>query len=195
VSYVPDYTNAIVGRKIGLNPVNYSEDHKLYSLTPRSDIDELDYLKGRAISQLHILFDADLLVYRAGFSASASQMEMLPLGIVTSRLDGMVQAAGDTILRELGYPQGLTVNVVMFLTGCEKVPNFREDVAPFYKAHRKDSSKPPYYQELRNYICDEYVTVMSEGVEADDYFGQAIHDNLAHDPNSLSVVVSIDIGS
>ena len=190
-----------VPRSFNANPLlglghhmNYAPDitQSMYICEP-ADIEPLNPYQKKPVSRVNVLVDADLLVYRAGFSAARKEMEMTALGIVQARLDAMVQAAWKNIHDDLGINSArVDSHLVMFLTGCKKIPNFREDVAPFYKAQRKDSSKPPYYEELRQHIEDNYSTVVSEGVEADDYFGQAMLDAAAKDPNSLSVVVSLD---
>lgn len=54
-----------------------------------------------------------------------------------------------------------------FLTGSG---NFRYDIAKTvpYKGNRKDTPKPPYYQELRDHMVKRLGAVIVEGQEADD---------------------------
>ena len=172
--------------------LNKLESFKMQSInTSNAEIAAECMTFGPKAEGVHVLVDADILVYRAGFSASKAEVEMTPLAIVTSRLETMVEGFWDKIHEELGLPKTGS-NLTCFLTGCKKIPNFRDDVAPYYKANRTEVKKPPYYQELRDHIEYTYDTVVTEGVEADDYFGQARKDSLEMAPQLLPVIVSID---
>lgn len=149
-------------------------------------------IHGKFVDGLNVLFDADLFVYRAGFSAAKPELEMLGEAIVCARLDSMLTEAWDDVHSKLGIPKTPASTAAMFLTGCKKVPNFREEVAPYYKANRTDTSRPAFYDELREHIIKEYATVVTEGVEADDYFGQASLDASKQLPNHQTVIVSLD---
>jgi len=58
--------------------------------------------------------------------------------------------------------------VIVCITGKN---NFRRDVLPTYKGHRK--RKPPGYREFQDWILDEsgYTTFLRDGLEADDCLG------------------------
>ena len=49
--------------------------------------------------------------------------------------------------------------------------NFRKEVATYYKANRKDIRKPMLLPWARQYMVDNYNTVIYKGLEADDVLG------------------------
>ncbi len=52
------------------------------------------------------------------------------------------------------------------------VSNFRKEVDSTYKLNRKDSAKPKFYKELRDWARDFLsAEIAPEGLEADDYLG------------------------
>ena len=51
------------------------------------------------------------------------------------------------------------------------VNNFRKDVAPYYKANRKDVRKPMLLPWARQYMIDKYNTIIYKNLEADDVLG------------------------
>jgi 5'-3' exonuclease len=148
-------------------------------------------IAARDAESLAVLIDADILVYRIGFYANRDTTEMTPLPILTARMDAMKDAIWRDVHVGLGVSDASSEEVC-FLTGCKQVANFRDEVAPYYKANRAENSKPPYYEEIRAYIQKEYPTIVTEGMEADDYFGQAAKDAVIRNPNVLPVIVSID---
>lgn len=54
---------------------------------------------------------------------------------------------------------------VILLSGRD---NFRDKLVDYYKANRKDSKKPVYYAELREYLFDRWDAKIVHGREADD---------------------------
>lgn len=66
--------------------------------------------------------------------------------------------------------------------------NFRKELDPTYKSHRKKNRKPMGFLPFRQWAIDNYPNMCKEGIEADDSLGI-----LATKPgNSLSVIWSID---
>ncbi len=114
------------------------------------------------------LIDADLLVYRIGYTTVDA-----PEGIAIHRMDESIGA----ILNVLG-----TTEYRCFLTASGR-SNFRYDIAPDYKAGRK-VEKPTHYHLLRNYLVNMHGAEVIEGMEADDALGIAQTDD--------TVIVSID---
>jgi DNA polymerase-1 len=49
--------------------------------------------------------------------------------------------------------------------------NFRKDVAPYYKANRKDTRKPMLLDYAKKYMSLQYNTIMYRNLEADDVLG------------------------
>jgi DNA polymerase-1 len=49
--------------------------------------------------------------------------------------------------------------------------NFRKNVAPYYKANRKDTRKPMLLGWAREYLTSKYNTIMYRNLEADDVLG------------------------
>ena len=49
--------------------------------------------------------------------------------------------------------------------------NFRKNIADYYKANRKDVRKPMLLQYARQYMIDNYNTIMYRNLEADDVLG------------------------
>jgi hypothetical protein len=108
---------------------------------------------------MRALIDADVLVYRCGFSS-----EGLELPLAKWRLDEMVQS----ILEETEVD-----NYFGWLTGKG---NFRYDIAKTvpYKGNRV-APKPEHYISLREHLVIRYGFMVTEGIEADDAVCIAAH--------------------
>lgn len=101
------------------------------------------------------LIDADILVYRIGFTT-----EGLPDWIASSRVDESIGG----ILAKLD-----TNKYKCYLTSQDKT-NFRYAIYPEYKANRK-APKPEHYQFLRDHLINAHNAFVVEGQEADDQLG------------------------
>jgi 5'-3' exonuclease len=101
------------------------------------------------------LIDADILVYRIGFTT-----EDEPEGIARVRMDTSINEMLDAIEAE---------NYTCYLTSSDK-SNFRYEMFPEYKAHRVQP-KPKHYYFLREYLLSDYQATLVEGQEADDQIG------------------------
>lgn len=106
------------------------------------------------------LIDGDIIVYRAGFATKEGEP---------------VENAWFTTKRQLekiidSFDRGLEYR--LFLTG---EGNYRDEVATIlpYKGNRKDSKKPIYYQEIRDYMTKWWRAEIVNGREADDALGCA----------------------
>lgn len=102
---------------------------------------------------MRALLDGDIYAFRA---AASSENEHL--GIAIARVEEMI----DNTLLETGASE-----MSLYLTGSG---NFRYEVYPEYKAHRKEE-KPRHLADLRKYLIDKYQAAVSEGCEADDLLG------------------------
>lgn len=65
--------------------------------------------------------------------------------------------------------------------------NFRKDVASYYKANRSDVRKPMLLPWARQYLIDNYNTIIYKGLEADDALGI-----LGSNPASDTIIWSED---
>lgn len=68
--------------------------------------------------------------------------------------------------------------------------NFRYDIYPEYKANRKNNEKPPFFNEVRDYLVKEYSGVHGYNCEADDLL--VIYKNKYITEQKDYVVVSAD---
>jgi 5'-3' exonuclease len=166
-----------------------------------------------------LLFDGDILAYRAGFGAEKkvyfdkrsppalggaiyaskkdakehvelaqldSYRELEPVSNALQNCKSMIQNTIDMATTRRGAMRG-QVRYTTFLTGNK---NFRMYVDPEYKANRKDIKKPEHLPAIRKYLQTHHFAQVSEGCEADDFFGQACLD--AEKENMEPIVVSID---
>ena len=166
-----------------------------------------------------LLFDGDILAYRAGFGAEKkvyfdkrsppdmggaiytskkdakehvepaqldSYRELEPVANALQNCKSMIE---NTIDMAATYRVSTReqVKYITFLTGNK---NFRMHVDPEYKANRKDVKKPEHLPAIRKYLQTHHFAQVSEGCEADDFFGQACLD--AKKDNMEPIVVSID---
>lgn len=116
------------------------------------------------------LIDADLLLYRCGFSADAQakrewgdkyqEEEYLEwaLGNTRTTIEGILSRFPDS------------QNFRLFLSGHS---NFREQVASLqpYKGNRDSLHKPKYYAEVKDYLKNYWKAEVIDGREADDALG------------------------
>ncbi len=103
------------------------------------------------------LIDADLLVYRVGWTTLADPEE-----IAFYRMDEMIRG----ILEALQ-----TAKYKAFITSTDH-SNFRYDIYPEYKATRK-TEKPTHYHRLRDYLLETKGAELVFDQEADDALGIA----------------------
>lgn len=90
------------------------------------------------------------------------------------------------------YLQGLIngTNIEEFHLFFTIGSNFRYQIYPEYKANRKNSEKPPFFNEVRDYLIKEYNGIHGYNLEADDilniYKNKYIEDRVSY------VVISTD---
>ena len=120
-----------------------------------------------------LLIDGDILVYRTGFSCKEGDPEW----VANARLNKTIEDLKlNTNCRDLE----------IYLSDSLQ-NNFRSAIFPLYKANRKKSAKPPYYEELSNRLVERYTTHVSVGQEADDELGIA-----ANNLGDACIIASID---
>lgn len=121
-----------------------------------------------------VLIDADPLAYRAVFSSEGNTIKG-----VCDKIDELFNHIFDAMRERYGND----FRYIAFLTGAN---NFRHEVAKDYKAQRP-KEKPVLLNFARNYITEEYNTILTEGEEADDAIAILATE---HFPDA--VIVSID---
>ena len=116
-----------------------------------------------------VLVDADIVAFRCAASAENDNKD-----IAVWRVGDLMQR----ILHETGSStfQG-------YLTGSN---NFRYDIYPEYKAHRKKKPKPQFLEDCRESLIINWKCQVTDGIEADDALG------IEHQANPGSVLASID---
>lgn len=120
------------------------------------------------------LIDADLLVYRIGFTT-----EDVDEGIMRAR----VRESVNLILEATQATE-----FKMYLTADDDPTAFRKRIYPEYKAHRLQP-KPKHYRAIREHLQGHYDAEVCTGIEADDALG--IHQTQFLGQNK-SIIVSID---
>ena len=126
---------------------------------------------------MNVLVDADILAYRAAFSAKDDSEEQ-----ARNTIDDICGG----ILYDCFYPQDYTLgeNVWFYLTGSN---NFRHGIATIkpYKGNRKE--KPEHLTAARDQLQTKWKAEIAEGQEADDAIGIK-----ATELNGDCTIVSID---
>lgn len=97
------------------------------------------------------LLDADILAYRCSASA-----ENDPPEIACVRLDELI--------RRILYETNAS-SYIGYLSGEN---NFRYELYPEYKAHRKDKPKPQHLELVKERLIKEWKCKVTDGIEADD---------------------------
>jgi 5'-3' exonuclease len=100
------------------------------------------------------LIDADLLVYRVGWTTLADPEE-----IAFYRMDEMIRGIQEALQ---------TAKYKAFLTASG--PHYRHEIYPEYKANRK-AEKPTHYHRLRDYLLETHGAELVLEQEADDALG------------------------
>ena len=113
-----------------------------------------------------LLIDADMVLYKA---ACAAEQEMRWDDNTWTLQTNMVEAKAevdrqiDTICKALKSKK-----IKLFFSPKR---TFRHEMWPAYKANRKDKRKPLGIGELRDWMMEEYDSVMYPNIEADDAIG------------------------
>jgi len=102
------------------------------------------------------LIDVDIMLYRAAWKHEGDDVENAYESI-DAMFDNIFY-----VTRCSGY--------IGFLTGKG---NFRKEIAKTkeYKGNRKDSAMPMWFQEIREYLIEEWGCIVTDGIEADDALG------------------------
>lgn len=111
-------------------------------------------------SNMELLIDGDVIVYRIGFATQHKDEEgevvadplAYALHSCKQYLNGMIKDTKADSYR-------------LFLTGQS---NFRIYIDGEYKANRKDTAKPVHYQAIRDYMAKSFKAEIVHHMEADD---------------------------
>lgn len=121
----------------------------------------------------HILFDADIVTYRAGFASQTTTRdgttdEALVTAEPVEYALGTAKSIINSTCRELGIYE-----YSMYLTESGIENNFRSQIQgnKQYKGNRKDFKKPIHYEAIREYLINIHKAKVIKGEEADDKLG------------------------
>lgn len=102
------------------------------------------------------LIDGDIVCYRCAASCEKQGVVVEPVEVALLRVEDLI----NRILLETGAS---FYNV--YLTGSN---NYRFTYNPEYKANRKDTPKPKWLEQCREYLVLNHKAQVSDGCEADD---------------------------
>lgn len=131
---------------------------------------------------MKVLFDADMLLYRVGYSTQDNTEEEAIVKLkeavdwVENRINDGLEAVFDDYQ-------------TYFYLSCGREESFRAKLNPDYKAHRTQE-KPMHFNQLRNYLIEQYDTTIAVEEEADDLIGII---QTADPENTIAVTVDKDI--
>lgn len=128
---------------------------------------------------MDVLVDADILLYRCGFSADSQCVKTI------QERESCSREAAIELAKEEDYLAWALHNVKNVLRATEEAAgtltkiilsgpyNFREQVATLlpYKGNRDASHKPKYYKEIKEYLISSWNASTTDSVEADDELG------------------------
>lgn len=123
---------------------------------------------------LRLLFDGDMLIYRACASTECDINWYGDLWTLHSdaaeakdRIDGAVVYYTDMALAHLKYEGDY--EIIMCLSDTKD--NFRKHILPTYKAHRLGIRKPLAYYGVLEWVKENFTCVFAPSLEADDIMG------------------------
>lgn len=106
-----------------------------------------------------ILIDADTLAFAAAASCEDKPDPFLACARVDSGIENILKACD---------PDNPEPQYELWLTGKD---NFRYKVYPEYKGNRKESYRPRWEKDVKDYLITAWEAQWSEGCEADDMVG------------------------
>ena len=109
-----------------------------------------------------IIIDADSIIYAACFSVMKQMEGDEPPSKPTARVKTFIRdKINNIVMDNPEFDQYLVI-----LSGKN---NFRYDIYPDYKANRKGTERPDYYDAAKSYLIKSHNAYVTDGVEADDY--------------------------
>lgn len=164
---------------------------------------------------MHVWLDGDILVFRAGFAAEKTAYYLKSIAGEPKRFQYKKEA--DQYIQEHGLNPALlesyreveplpnalhTVKLMLYslqealqvtkdeITIClSGSDNFRYHVAKTkpYKGNRDAAHRPTHEKAIKDYLINQYTTVISDGEEADDYIGRQHYAMWVQDPESTCI--------
>lgn len=144
------------------------------------------------------LIDGDIVCYASGF-ANVEKMYTTPDGSAFKYKADAVHHCTEHALDVTGITKTETTGPLEYALGNVKKTistilekthaddyivmlsgsgSFRKELAESYKANRDSSPKPPFYEDMRDYLYDNHPCIVSSnGLEADDLLGFHSGDN------------------
>lgn len=131
---------------------------------------------------MRVLIDADVVVFKAGFGAQASDPEP-PLSHSLHNCRNLLKSYVSYLQEHFDVDE-----VVLYLSSDDK-SNFRYEVAVTqpYKGNRVNMKKPIHYTDIKEYMVRKFKAVVVTGIEADDAMGI----EACRDPDN-TIIVSLD---
>lgn len=119
------------------------------------------------------LIDGDILVYQLASAVEESihwGNDWWTLTADNKLAKDMMDESIQSLVRESSKGSLEVEDFVIVLTASGD--NWRKDIFPEYKAHRKDTRKPIVWHPLREHLCDKHSAIKSwANLEADDVIG------------------------
>lgn len=135
-----------------------------------------------SFDEVHI--DGDILIYGICSACEYCARFDDDLDIVFCNINEALGMAKNTMDKYKAMTKG---SLTLYFTGSG---NYRKEVYPQYKAHRKKVRKPAGYKALRDLLYGTYACVIEERLEADDLIG--IMHTRAQSKGQSSLSISID---
>lgn len=131
---------------------------------------------------MRVLFDGDLIVYKAGFGAQKNN-ENPPVAHALYNCRNLLKNYLKTL------DKYFTIEDYKIFLSSDETKNFRYDIAKTkpYKGNRKDLSKPIHYDDIKKYLIEHWEAITVENKEADDELGILCSQN----PEN-TIIVSMD---
>lgn len=132
--------------------------------------------------EIHV--DGDILIYGICSTCEYCARFDDDLDVVFCNIHEALGMVRNTLERYKAMAKG---NLTIYFTGQG---NFRKEIFPQYKAHRKKVRKPAGYAALKAEMSNNWTTVTEDRLEADDLIG--IHHTRCVSKGILSLMVSED---
>ena len=118
--------------------------------------------------------------------------DFIPYFVCYNKQDEPEKTLDEAISSANSYLQGLLngTNVEEFNLFFTVGKNFRYEIYPEYKANRIGKEKPPFFDEVKNYLINEYKGIHGYNLEADDLL--VIYKNKLISEQIEYIVISTD---
>lgn len=141
------------------------------------------------------IIDGDPIAYSCCYAVESKEIdEVGNINIICEPIKNMYYNINSMVRKTLKMTGAETYKIYLTPPGKD---NFRFDIFPEYKANRKDTRKPIYIEEARDYLIKRWNAEVTNGQEADDACS-VLHYRLGnisdiHNPlYNISVLCSID---